>query len=169
VSTSSTLTATTRYDTRTGTLLDAWLDAWPDESAGDRAGREDLDAHAAPGRTEPWFAALDLTADDTAPARARRWVDACLAVAGVAPGDRSAIRRVGTELAREASLRAQPGETVRVELDLVGPIARMSARGPAQTQRLGTRAVEALHAAYEWGIERVQGGSRLVWCHLELA
>jgi hypothetical protein len=117
---------------------------------------------------EPWFAALDLDAGDDAPARARRWVDTCLAVAGVAPAHRPAIRRVGTELAREAVMRADGGP-VRVELDLVGPIARMSARGPATTQRLGARAVDALQSAYEWGVERVQGSSRLVWCHLELA
>jgi hypothetical protein len=61
------------------------------------------------------------------------------------------------------------GEPVRVEIDLVGPIARMSARGPSATQRLGARAVDALQTAYEWGVERVQGSSRLVWCHLELA
>ncbi|HEY0186665.1 MAG TPA: hypothetical protein VGC67_04185 [Cellulomonas sp.] len=132
--------------------------------------RHEERAATPPGRLEPWFAALDLTAGgSTAPAATRRWVDACLAEAEVAPEHRATLRRVGTELAREATLRALPGEQVRVELDLVGPIARMSARGPSATQRLGARAVEALQSAYEWGIERVSGGSRLVWCHLELA
>lgn len=118
---------------------------------------------------EPWYAALDVQAGDRAPALARAWVDACLPRAGVDPGHRAEIRRVGIELAREAALRAADGDTLRVELDVVGPIARVSARGPATTQRLGSRAVDALQSAYEWGVERVIGGGRLVWCHLEIA
>jgi hypothetical protein len=119
--------------------------------------------------TEPWYAAVDLRADDSAPVVARAWVDACAASAGVAPAHRAEVRRMGTELAREAALRAGEGGTIRLEVDVVGPVVRVSARGPATTQRLGSRAVEALRSAFEWGVERVRGDSRLVWCHLQVA
>lgn len=122
-----------------------------------------------PTRTEPWYAAVDLRADDSAPVVARAWVDACAASAGVAPAHRAEVRRMGTELAREAAMRAGQGGTIRLEVDVVGPVLRVSARGPATTQRLGSRAVEALRSAFEWGVERVRGDSRLVWCHLQVA
>ncbi|WP_454051778.1 hypothetical protein [Cellulomonas sp. Marseille-Q8402] len=122
-----------------------------------------------PAPLEPWYAALDLTADSATPVHARDWADACAARAGVAPQHRPAVRRVATELAREAALRAADGDVVRVEIDVVGPVVRLSARGPAGTQRLGSRAVEALRAAVEWGVQRAAGNTRLVWCHVEVA
>ena len=122
-----------------------------------------------PAVREPWYAAVDLTADADAPVHARDWADACATEAGVAPQHRPAVRRVATELAREAALRAGAGDVVRVEIDVVGPVVRLSARGPAGTQRLGSRAVEALRAAVEWGVQRASGGTRLVWCHVEVA
>jgi hypothetical protein len=124
---------------------------------------------AHPAVAEPWYAAVDLTADDATPVHARDWVDACATEAGVAPRHRPAVRRVATELAREAALRAEAGDVVRVEIDVVGPVVRLSARGPARTQRLGSRAVEALRAAAEWGVQRASGDTRLVWCHVEVA
>jgi hypothetical protein len=122
-----------------------------------------------PAVAEPWYAAVDLTADADTPVHARDWADACATEAGVAPRHRPALRRVATELAREAALRAEAGDVVRVEIDVVGPVVRLSARGPAATQRLGSRAVEALRAAVEWGVQRASGGTRLVWCHVEVA
>lgn len=124
---------------------------------------------APPAVREPWYAAVDLVADDTAPVLARDWVDACATAAGVAPQHRPAVRRVATELAREAALRAGTGDLVRVEIDVVGPVVRLSARGPAGTQRLGSRAVEALRAAVEWGVQQAPGSTRVVWCHVEVA
>lgn len=117
-----------------------------------------------------WYSSLELSAGDDVPVRTRAWLAECLARAGVRPEHRGTVRRTGTELAREAALRAPAGDaTVLIEIDVVGPIVRLSARGHAGTQRLGARVVEALQAAYEWGVERVTGGRRLVWCHLEVA
>lgn len=118
---------------------------------------------------EPWYAALDLPASDRAALVARRWVDACCVQAGIEPARRGELRRLGGELAREGALRASAGEALRLDLDLVGPIVRLSVAGPAATPRLGARAVEVLRSAYEWGVERAPGGRRLVWCHVALA
>lgn len=118
---------------------------------------------------DPWYGSFTVTTAGSAAALAHRWFTACLPGAGVAPADRSRIRTVGVELAREAARAAHPGDPVLVELDVVGPIARVSARGPATTPRLGARAVESLRSAYEWGVEQVSGGRRVVWCHLEIA
>lgn len=118
---------------------------------------------------QPWYGSFTTSAAETASAQVHSWFNACLPRAGVDPAQRARIRQVGVELAREAGRDADPGEPVLVELDVVGPIARVSARGPALTQRLGARATEALRPAYEWGIERVAGNRRVVWCHLEIA
>lgn len=121
------------------------------------------------GDLQPWYGSFTVPAVETAAALANGWFNACLPRTGVDPAQRSRIRRIGVELTREAARNARAGEPVLVELDVVGPIARVSARGPATTPRLGARAVEALRTAYEWGVERVSGNRRVVWCHLEIA
>lgn len=117
---------------------------------------------------EPSFWSIELPADVGAPARARTWVEGCLDEADVPRAQRPALRRVATELAREATMRAHPGDTLRLELDVAGPMARIAAVGPSATQRLGARTVDALQSAFEWGFERASGGARRVWCHLDL-
>jgi hypothetical protein len=117
----------------------------------------------------PQYAALELVAGAGTAAAARRWLDARLAAGAVPPARRGELRRLGGEFAREGALRAEAGDPLRLELDLVGPIARLSVTGPARTTRLGSRAVEVLRSASEWGVAHVPGRGRLVWCHVPLA
>lgn len=117
---------------------------------------------------KPWFASLDLDPCGHVAAQARRWLEACTVRADVVPAHRAALVRVGSELARDAGSYAGRGDLVRLELDLVGPIARVSADGPAGSFRLGARAAEALATGLEWGVEHVHPDRRLVWCHLQV-
>lgn len=122
-----------------------------------------------PAVTQPHYAALDLVASPDAPVAARRWLDRVLVDGAVAPWRRGELRRVCTELAREGVRCADAGACLRLEADVVGPVARLSVTAPASTLRLGARVVEGLRSAFEWGVEQVPGRGRQLWCHVELA
>lgn len=128
-------------------------------------------AHDAPEPSRadgPWYDAIDVVVGDREHLRVRAWLDDCLVRAGAPAHVRPQLRQVAVELTREAAAHAAPGDPLRVEVDLVGVVARVSVTGPTATHRLGSRAVGALRSAYEWGTSSLAGGRWAVWCHVDL-
>jgi hypothetical protein len=117
----------------------------------------------------PWYAAIDLVASQLAPTAARRWLDGCLSTGPVPARHRREVREVGCEFTREATAHARVGDPLLLEIDIVGPIARLSVTGPARTARLGVRTMEMLRSAFEWGVDHTPGGGRRIWCHVQIA
>jgi hypothetical protein len=111
---------------------------------------------------------LEMDAASQAGPQARRWLDAHLVEAGIAPGDRTVVRHVGSELAREGSRIAQAERPVILEMVLEGASARLCVSSFATTHRLGARMVEALRSVDEWGFELLPAGERRLWCHIHL-
>jgi hypothetical protein len=117
----------------------------------------------------PWYAAIDLVASQLAPTAARRWLDSCMSAGSVPARHRQELRDLGCELAREAAAHARVGDPLLLEIDVVGPIARLSVTGPSPAARLGVRTMEMLRSADEWGMDHLPGGGRRIWCHVQIA